>query len=96
MARKDVAPLALICSMTGMTLAAKRSAFALLEATPRRCACLSFANQSSRLFEALKDAGDELRMPRAASWRRYPALRQLGGDASQRQALLLQIAEDGR
>jgi hypothetical protein len=26
MARKDVAPLAFICSMTGMTLAAKRSA----------------------------------------------------------------------
>jgi hypothetical protein len=35
-ARKDVAPLAFICSMTGMTLAAKRSAFALLDAMPRR------------------------------------------------------------
>ena len=32
MARNDVAPLAFICSMTGSTLAAKRSAFALLEA----------------------------------------------------------------
>ena len=41
MARNDVAPLAFICSMTGSTLAAKRSAFALLEAIPRRCACLS-------------------------------------------------------
>jgi hypothetical protein len=35
MARSDVTPVAFICSMTGMTLAAKRSAFALLEAMPR-------------------------------------------------------------
>src|ERR1700676_4028122 len=42
MARNDVAPLAFICSMTGSTLAAKRSAFALLEAITRRCASLSF------------------------------------------------------
>jgi hypothetical protein len=32
----------LIWSMTGSTLAAKRSAFALLEAMPHRCACFSF------------------------------------------------------
>ena len=34
MARSDVTPVPFICSMTGMTLAAKRSAFALLEAMP--------------------------------------------------------------
>ena len=34
MARSDVTPVAFICSMTGMTLVAKRSAFALLEAMP--------------------------------------------------------------
>ena len=34
MARHDVAALAFICSMTGSTFAAKRSAFALLEAPP--------------------------------------------------------------
>jgi hypothetical protein len=39
-------------------------------------------------IEPLKDAGDELRMPRTASCRRHPALRQLGGHAAQRQALL--------
>jgi hypothetical protein len=32
MARNDVAPLAIICSITGSTLTAKQSAFALLEA----------------------------------------------------------------
>jgi hypothetical protein len=41
-----VAPLGFICSMTGRTLAAKRSAFALLEAMPRRCACFSFGPPS--------------------------------------------------
>ena len=46
MARNEVAPLAFICSMTGSTLAAKRSAFALLEAMPRRCACFSFGPPS--------------------------------------------------
>ena len=34
MARKDVTPLVFISMITGSTLAAKRSAFALLEATP--------------------------------------------------------------
>ena len=46
MPRNDVAPLAFICSITGSTLAAKRSAFALLEAMPRRCACASFGPPS--------------------------------------------------
>jgi hypothetical protein len=32
----------LFWSMTGSTLAAKRSAFALLEVMPHRCACVSF------------------------------------------------------
>jgi hypothetical protein len=36
----------LIWSMTGSTLAAKRSAFALLEAMPHRCACFSFGYQA--------------------------------------------------
>ena len=38
MARNDIAPAAFICSITGSTLAAKRSAFALLEAMPDRLA----------------------------------------------------------
>ena len=46
MARNDVAPLGFICSMTGRTLAAKRSAFALLKAMPGRCACFSFGPPS--------------------------------------------------
>ena len=52
------------------------------------------ARNFSSLREALKDAGDELRMPHAASQRGHLALRQLGRDAPQRQTLLLQIPED--
>ena len=63
---------------------------------PRRCACLSFGPPSfTPILEARKDAGDQLRMPRAASWRRHSALRQLGRYAAQRQALLFQITRIG-
>jgi hypothetical protein len=47
-------------------------------------------------FEALKETGDELRMPCTPPERRHAAFGQLGGNAAQRQALLFQIAEDGR
>jgi hypothetical protein len=100
-ARNDVAPLVDDRAHIGR----KAVGIRLVGRDARHCAYLSFGPPSSpgqdsgHLLgprETLQDAGDELRMPRSTPRRRHPAVGQLGGYAPQRQALLLQIAENGR